>query len=438
MKILSTKEYSPEAIIGLIRRRRSKSERVEKVVKGIIDTVRDKGDKALFALTKKFDGADLKSLQVSRLEIKQAYRKEGKGIIRALKKAKANITKFQRRCIKFKETQVRTASGVKVWREFRPVEKVGLYVPGGKAAYPSAVLMLAIPAKIAGCKEIVLCVPPDKTGNVPSSVLVAADLCGISKIYKVGGAQAIAAMAYGTESIPKVYKIFGPGNVYVTTAKMLVYGEVSIDMPAGPSEVLVLADEDANPAWVAADLLSQLEHGEDSQAILVTFSEKFASLVRKEILGQFSDLKRQKIIGKSLGNSFIIIAKNFNEACALINDYAPEHLEITVKDEQQAMKKINNAGSVFLGSYASEPLGDYATGSNHTLPTSGYAKMFSALSVEDFGKKIQIQKVSKKGIKNLRTTVEVLASTEGLDAHKNAISIRFKKTYDNIPNPLQS
>ena len=290
--------------------------------------------------------------------------------------------------------------------------------------------MLGIPAKIAGCTEIVLCVPPGKDGKVSSVVLVAADMCGISKIFKVGGAQAIAAMAFGTESIPKVSKIFGPGNNYVTTAKMLVYGEVNIDMPAGPSEVLVFADITANPAWVAADLLSQLEHGEDSQAILVTESKIVANQVLAEIGKQTKNLSRKEIIKQSLQKSFIVVVASDVEACELINEYAPEHLEIISKNENKILKKINNAGSVFLGPYSSEPLGDYATGSNHTLPTSGYAKMFSALSVESFGKKMQIQRVSKEGIKKLRTTVEVLATREGLGAHKNAISIRFNKLYD--------
>lgn len=427
MKILSIKQYSLPQLMRLIKQRRSNKADVEGAVRRIIAYVRKDGDKALFALAKKFDKAELTALAVSKREIAAAYLKENAKVIAALKRAKANIEKFHKSNFKKKERKISTATGVKVWREFRPIEKVGLYVPGGKAAYLSTVLMLAVPAKIAGCKGVVLCVPPDKDGQVSGAVLVAADICGVSKIFKVGGAQAIAAMAYGTESIPKVSKIFGPGNNYVTTAKMLVYGEVDIDMPAGPSEVLVFADKTANPAWVAADLLSQLEHGEDSQAILVTLSRKFAKQVQIEVPKQAKQLSRWQIVQQSLKNSFLIIAETVRQACDLINDYAPEHLEIVSKNNEEILKKINNAGSVFLGPYASEPLGDYATGSNHTLPTSGYAKMFSALSVEDFGKKMQIQKVNKAGITKLKTTVEVLAAKEGLDAHKNAISIRFNK-----------
>jgi histidinol dehydrogenase len=288
--------------------------------------------------------------------------------------------------------------------------------------------MLAVPAKLAGCEEIVLCVPPGKDGSVPSAVLVAANLCGITKIFKVGGAQAIAAMAYGTETIPRVSKIFGPGNQYVTAAKMLVYGAVDIDMPAGPSEILVFADRSGNPSWVAADLLSQLEHGTDSQAILVTRSNALAKRVMKEINAQCERLPRKAIAEESLRKSFAIIADSFDAATAFINEYAPEHLEIVLKkDEQRALRAIMNAGSVFLGPYASEPLGDYATGANHTLPTSGYAKMFSALSVESFGKKMQIQRVTKQGIDGLRDIVETLSEREGLSAHQNAVSIRFTK-----------
>ena len=305
MKILSTRKYSLEKIMRLIRNRQSNTVKVEKTVKRIIKFVRKNKDKALFALTKKFDGVALKRLGVSKKEIIEAYSKENAEVIKALKKAKNNIEKFQKSCLQRKEEKVQTTKGVQVWREFRPVEKVGLYIPGGQAAYLSTVLMLGIPAKIAGCKEIVLCVPPDKTGKVQGAVLIAADLCGISKIYKVGGAQAIAAMAYGTETIPKVYKIFGPGNNYVTTAKMLVYGEVGIDMPAGPSEVLIYADESAKPAWVAADLLSQLEHGADSQAILITESKKLAKRVEIEIFKQSVLLSRREIVKKSLKNTHI-------------------------------------------------------------------------------------------------------------------------------------
>ncbi len=425
MKILSIENYSFSSIAKRIKDRQSKQADVNTVVKEIIKDVRINKDAALFAFSRKFEAVELKSLKVSKQEISEAYLQEDKKVVKALKIAKVNIQKFHKTNITKKEAKVNTAQGVQVWREFRPIEKVGLYIPGGKAAYPSTVLMLAVPAKIAGCKEIILCVPPNKEGKIPSAVLVAADICGVSKIFKVGGAQAITAMAYGTQTIPKVSKIFGPGNNYVTTAKMLVYGEVDIDMPAGPSEVLVFADNSANPAWVAADLLSQLEHGEDSQAILVTLSQSFARKVQQEVLAQSKKLPRYNIVKQSIKNSFIVVLESLNQAIKLINDYAPEHLEVVSKNENQILKNINNAGSIFLGSYSSEPLGDYATGSNHTLPTSGYAKMFSALSVESFGKKMQIQRITKSGIKILRATVETLATREGLEAHKNAVSIRF-------------
>jgi len=427
MKILSTTAKNLASRLNAVRREQKASPLVERSVRRIIAKVRRSGDPALFALTKQYDGATLKTLAVSAEEMRKAYKAESSEVIRALKAAKRNIERFQSTTFQKKESATETQKGVTVWREFRAIERVGLYIPGGTAAYPSTVLMLAVPAKLAGCKEIILCVPPDKNGEVPSAVLVAADLCGISKIFKVGGAQAIAAMAYGTKTIPKVSKIFGPGNQYVTTAKMLVYGTVDIDMPAGPSEVLVFADKSADPPWVAADLLSQLEHGTDSQAILVTQSRAFADRVLKEINTQNERLPRKAIVRESLKKSFAIIADSFDVAVSFINDYAPEHLEIVLEDEQKALQAITNAGSVFLGPYTSEPLGDYATGANHTLPTSGYAKMFSALSVESFGKKMQIQRVTKQGIAGLKNTVETLAEREGLLAHKNAVSIRFTK-----------
>lgn len=427
MKIITATAKNLSATLRAIQREQKANPLVEVAVRKIMRDVRENGDTALRALTRTYDGVALQSLSVSQKEIRKAYAMETPEVIRALKTAKRNIERFQSTTFRKKEPAVETQKGVKVWREFRPIERVGLYVPSGKASYPSTVLMLAIPAKIAGCKEIVLCVPPDKKGNVPSAVLVAADLCGVSKIFKVGGAQAIAGMAYGTKSIPKVSKIFGPGNPYVTTAKLLSYGEVDIDMPAGPSEILVLADDTSNPSWVAADLLSQLEHAEDSQAILVTTSRILVRKVMKEIDMQSVRLPRKAIIQESLKKSFAVIVDSLDTAFSFVNNYAPEHLEIVLKDEQEALKAITNAGSVFLGTYTSEPLGDYATGANHTLPTSGYAKMFSALSVESFGKKIQVQRITKVGIEGLRKTVEILAEREGLDAHKNAISIRFSK-----------
>ncbi|MFA5829117.1 MAG: histidinol dehydrogenase [Candidatus Gracilibacteria bacterium] len=426
MKILNTRTSSMRDILQQIRKGRSKAEDVKAVVLGILNEIKISGDSALRAFNKKFDGFDLEDFKVTNEEIKRAYKMIDLEVLRALKRAKSNIEKFHKSTLQKRSPIIETEKGVKVWREFRPIEKVGLYVPGGKAAYPSTVLMLGVPAQVAGCKEIVMCAPASKNGQLNPAILVAADLCGITEIFKVGGAQAIGAMAYGTESIPKVYKIFGPGNQYVTTAKMLVYGEVDIDMPAGPSEVEVIADNKANPAWVAADLLSQLEHGTDSQSILVTFDENTAANIVEAMKVQVLSLSRKAIIDESFAKSFVIVVKDPDEAIELTNEYAPEHLEIDCKFENQLAEKINNAGSVFLGKYASEPLGDYATGANHTLPTSSFAKMFSPLSTESFGKMLQFQKVSRQGIRNLKETVETLAECEGLDAHKNAVSIRFK------------
>lgn len=427
MKILSAQSASIETILGEIEAMRARRDatKVEGAVRAILARVRSGGDRALFALAEEFDQVKLSELRVSNDEMKKAYRSFDPSLKKALKQSKKNIEVFHNATLRMKERVIRTEKGVELWREFRPIERVGLYVPGGKAAYPSTVLMLSIPAKIAGCEEIILCTPPSRDGRCSPVVLGAAYLCGITQVYKVGGAGAIAAMAYGTETIPKVSKIFGPGNSYVTTAKMLVFGDVDIDMPAGPSEVLVIADESANSRWVAADLLSQLEHGEDSQAVLVTFSRAFAEKVEIEMRSQMKSLSRNRIMEESFKKSFAVIVRSVDEACRLVNEYAPEHLEIIAKKESQILNKINNAGSIFLGSYTNEPLGDYATGANHTLPTSGFAKMFPALSTESFGKMIQVQRVSKAGIRKLKSAVETLAASEGLDAHKNAVAVRF-------------
>lgn len=425
MKILNLKQLGFDETMELVSSARSKDSDVKAIVGPILDRLKDDGDEALFDFGEKFDGVKLRQLRVSKEEIDLAYKEVDAELFAAIKRAKKNIENFHFKSFVAKNAVVQTVPGVKVWREFRPIDKVGLYVPGGKAAYFSTVLMLAVPAILAGCKEIVMCTPCSKDGKVNPMVLVAADLCGVKKIFKIGGAQAIAAMAYGTESVPKVYKIFGPGNQYVSTAKMMLYGEVDIDMPAGPSEVLVLADNDANLKWIAADLLSQLEHGENSQAILVAFSAEFAKNVVDEMRLQMLSLERVSLIEKSFERSFAIIVDDLNDAISVINEYAPEHLEIVIKKPESILAEIVNVGSVFLGPYSSEPLGDYATGANHTLPTSGFAKMFSPLSVDSFGKMIQIQKVSKIGIGNLRDDVEKMALAEGLDAHKNSVTIRF-------------
>ena len=426
MQTLSTKEITAAEIIEKIRSKRSKSEDNEKLVRSILEDIKKGGDKEVMRYTKKFDSPHLESLLVTEDEIEDAYSKTSKNLISALKQAKENIQSFHETHIQKKEQVVETKKGVKIWREFRPIEKVGLYIPGGKAAYPSTVLMLAVPAKIAECQEIIMCTPADRDGKCNPAVLAAARICGVNKIYKVGGAQAIAAMAYGTESIPKVYKIFGPGNQFVTTAKILLYGEVDIDMPAGPSEIGIIADETANSTFIAADFLSQLEHGEDSQSVLFTSSASLANAVEKEIQDSLKKLPRKEIINSSLKKSFAVICKNKEEICFLANEYAAEHLEIIAKEEDYFLKKINNAGSIFLGEYTSEALGDYATGANHTLPTSGFAKMFPPLSTESFGKMIQIQKVSREGFQSLCPIVETISDSEGLDAHKNSALIRKK------------
>lgn len=327
--------------------------------------------------------------------------------------------------------------GIKIWREWRPIEKVGLYVPGGRARYPSSIVMVVVPAVLAGCKEIVITSPPDKSGNIPDSTLTAmACVKNFFKdknydfkirIFKVGGAQAIAGMAYGTKSIPKVYKVFGAGNSYVTAAKMLTFGEVDIDMPAGPSEVMIIADETANPDWVAADLISQCEHGKESAGVLITNSELFAKQVKDSAYQQTSDLHTGEIIKKSLRNyGACIIVKNWEDAIELVNEYAPEHLEINTENYLELKDRVINTGSIFLGKYSSEPVGDYASGSNHVLPTNGYAKMFEGLSIDAFGKQVEFQELTKEGLLNVKDAVNELASVEGLPAHANAVNIRFK------------
>ncbi|MFA6521180.1 MAG: histidinol dehydrogenase [Candidatus Gracilibacteria bacterium] len=430
MRIINEKQLGIGEILGQLRSTRSDSADVKERVLEIMEDVKKRGDKALFELTARFDKAQLETLKVSPEEIAAAYGKVDKSLVQALKRAQENIAKFHKTTFCKKGPKIETQKGVNVWQEFRPIENVGFYVPGGTAAYPSTVLMLGVPANLAGCKKIVMCSPPLPNGEINPSILVAADLCGITDIFKVGGAQAVAAMAYGTETIPKVYKIFGPGNQYVSTAKMLVYGQVDIDMPAGPSEVLIIADESAKPSSVAGDLLSQLEHGTDSQAVLVTFSEDFAREVIKEMQKQMQNLPRREIIEESFAKSFAVVVDSVKKAVEVANEYAPEHLEIvmrTAKSENAILAQINNAGSVFLGKWASEPVGDYVSGSNHTLPTSGYAKMFSGLSASSFGKYMQIQRISKGGLEKLRKTVEVIAGYEGLQAHAAAVTNRFKK-----------
>jgi histidinol dehydrogenase len=395
-------------------------------VQRILDDVRRRGDRAVLEYELRFDQVLLDRLEVSDNEWEEAERNVPEELKSAILLAMKNIETFHT-SQRFASQWVMTIPGVVCWQKAVAIEKVGLYIPGGTAPLFSTVLMLALPAKIAGCKEIVLCSPPDKSGRIHPAILFAAQTAGVHKIFKIGGAQAIASMAYGTESVPKVYKIFGPGNQYVTAAKQLVsLKEVAIDMPAGPSEVQVIADETAHPDFVASDLLSQAEHGVDSQAILVTTSEALIEKVRKEVDLQLAALPRKELAAKSLENSRIILLKNKEEVIELTNAYAPEHLIIETSDYSSLSEKITNAGSVFLGHYTPESAGDYASGTNHTLPTNGYAKAYSGVNLDSFVKKITFQEISKEGIRNLGATIEIMAANEALDAHKNAVTLRMK------------
>lgn len=396
-------------------------------VRDIINRVRVGGDRTVMEYEAMFDKAELTSLAVTLEEIEEAEEEVPIELKAAIYLAKRNIEAFHA-AQRFEGKKVDTMEGVTCWQKAVAIEKVGLYIPGGTAPLFSTVLMLAIPAKIAGCKEIVLCTPPDKNGKVHPAILFAAHLAGVSKIFKAGGVQAIASMAYGTESIPKVYKIFGPGNQYVTAAKQLVsLRDVAIDMPAGPSEVEVLADESANPVFVAADLLSQAEHGVDSQAVLITTSEKLQTEVVYEVERQLGYLNRRDIAEKSLANSKLILVKDMDEALELTNAYAPEHLIIETKNYMEVSGRIINAGSVFLGAFSPESVGDYASGTNHTLPTNGYAKAYSGVSLDSFIRKITFQEILPDGMAAIGPAIEVMAANEHLDAHKNAVTVRLKE-----------
>lgn len=394
-------------------------------VRTVLDEVRQEGDAAVKRYEEKFDKVRLADLQVSEAEIQEARELVSEDLKQAIRTAKDNIEKFHA-SQRFTGQKVETTSGVTCWQKAVAIEKVGLYIPGGTAPLFSTVLMLAVPAHIAGCKEIVLCTPPNKEGKVHPAILFAAETAGVSKIFKAGGIQAIAAMAYGTESVPKVYKIFGPGNQYVTAAKQLVsLKDVAIDMPAGPSEVEVIADETANPDFIAADFLSQAEHGADSQAILVTSCEGIVAPVIKAIQEQLSKLSRKEITEKALEHSRIIVLKDELEVIDFTNAYAPEHLIIQTANYSHIAGQIENAGSVFMGSYTPESAGDYASGTNHTLPTNGYAKAYSGVNLDSFIKKITFQEITAEGIKNLGGTIQIMAGNEQLDAHRNAVTIRL-------------
>lgn len=411
----------------ILKRPVLETENLFDTVRNIINRVRAGGDRVVMEYEAVFDKAELTSLAVTSAEIEEAEKEVPIELKAAIYLAKRNIETFHS-TQRFEGKKVDTMEGVTCWQKAVAIEKVGLYIPGGTAPLFSTVLMLAMPAKIAGCKEIVLCTPPDKNGKVHPAILFAARLAGVSKIFKVGGVQAIAAMAYGTESIPKVYKIFGPGNQYVTAAKQLVsLRDVAIDMPAGPSEVEVLADESANPVFVAADLLSQAEHGVDSQAMLVTTSEKLQTEVVYEVERQLGYLTRRDIAEKSLANSKLILVKDMEEALELTNAYAPEHLIIEKKDYMEVAGQIVNAGSVFLGAFSPESAGDYASGTNHTLPTNGYAKAYSGVSLDSFIRKITFQEILPSGMSAIGPAIEVMAANEHLDAHKNAVTVRLEE-----------
>ncbi len=411
----------------ILKRPVLETENLFDTVRNIINRVRAGGDRVVMEYEAVCDKTELISLAVTSAEIEEAEKEVPIELKAAIYLAKRNIETFHS-AQRFEGKKVDTMEGVTCWQKAVAIEKVGLYIPGGTAPLFSTVLMLAIPAKIAGCKEIVLCTPPDKNGKVHPAILFAARLAGVSKIFKAGGVQAIAAMAYGTESIPKVYKIFGPGNQYVTAAKQLVsLRDVAIDMPAGPSEVEVLADESANPVFVAADLLSQAEHGVDSQAMLVTTSEKLQTEVVYEVERQLGYLTRRDIAEKSLANSKLILVKDMEEALELTNAYAPEHLIIETKDYMEVAGQIVNAGSVFLGAFSPESAGDYASGTNHTLPTNGYAKAYSGVSLDSFIRKITFQEILPSGMSAIGPAIEVMAANEHLDAHKNAVTVRLEE-----------
>lgn len=398
---------------------------LEALVAPILDRVKDEGDHAIKELTAKFDGVQLNQLLVSEDEIKIAVNQVSDDLKESIQKALVNIKSFHTNQ-QLKEEKVETSTGVTCWRESRPIEKVGLYIPGGTAPLFSTILMLAVPAKIAGCEEIVLCTPPSKDGSVHPAILYAASVVGVTKIFKVGGAQAIAAMAYGTESIPRVYKIFGPGNQFVTAAKQLISKEgIAIDMPAGPSEVEVVADSTTNAAYAASDLLSQAEHGVDSQVILVSTDEQKVDEIIGEVQRQLEDLPRKEMAAKSLANSRAIIVSSKDDVVDITNRYAPEHLIIQTDDYFDYVSRINNAGSVFLGHYTPESAGDYASGTNHTLPTNGFARAWSGVSLDSFTKRITFQEITKEGIQELGPSIEVMAEAEELFAHKNAVTLRL-------------
>ena len=421
------KIYNPkqENWASLLERPTKTVDDIEATVKEIFTAVQNNGDKAVQQYTTQFDGIALDTILVSDEEVQNAIINVSDELKAAIQLAKSNIEKFHS-AQKTNRVSVETAPGVECWQEKRPIQKIGLYIPGGTAPLFSTVLMLAVPAKIAGCKEVVLCSPPDANGNLNPAILYAAQLCGVTKILKVGGIQAIAGMTFGTATIPKVYKIFGPGNQYVTVAKQLAtqFG-VAIDMPAGPSELLVVADDSAVPAFVASDLLSQAEHGTDSQVILVSTSKQMIESVEEEVQSQLAILPRKAIAEKAIANSKLIFVENEAIALDLINEYGPEHFIVCTENNDYYVDNIANAGSVFIGNYTPESAGDYASGTNHTLPTNGYAKNYSGVNLDSFMKSMTFQKISEVGIQTIGKAIEIMAEKEGLQAHKNAVTLRL-------------
>jgi histidinol dehydrogenase len=400
---------------------------LQQKVKAVLDDVKANGDAAIKKYTQQFDGVELQGFAATEKEMQEAIAALSNELKAAIQTASSNIKAFHSKQISPVEV-IETMPGIQCWRKSVGIEKVGLYIPGGSAPLFSTILMLGIPAQLAGCKEVVLCTPPNKEGKVHPAILFAANLVGIQQVYKVGGVQAIAAMAYGTETISQCYKIFGPGNQYVTCAKQLIQQEgIAIDMPAGPSEVCILADETANANFVAADLLSQAEHGADSQVLLVTTSQSLVTSVNEALDKQVDQLTRKEIALQALANSKAIVVPNLHQAINLVNEYAAEHLIISCANDAALAEQIVNAGSIFLGNYSPESVGDYASGTNHTLPTNGFAKAYSGVSVDSFVKKITFQKLSKEALQKIASTVEIMAAAEGLDAHKNAVSIRINQ-----------
>lgn len=410
----------------IVHRKTLNLERVEKSVRVILDDVKKEGDNALVRYTKKFDGYDLKpkEFRITRKEIKDAYACIGGKLAKALKNAHKNIKKFhteQYRQIR-KSWSTNVAKGVTIRERVTPIDSVGCYVPGGLASYPSTVLMTCVPAKVAGVEKVIIVSPPP----IADPILVAADISGVKEIYRIGGAQSIGALAFGTETIPSVSKIVGPGNKYVLAAKNLVYGSVDIDMPAGPSEIMILADRTANPRFIASDILAQAEHDPDVVCILVTISREIVKEVSKEIKVQIKASDRKEMVRKSLKNSIAVVTKNVNEAVKFANNFAPEHLEVMTRNPEKVSEKVINAGSIFLGDYSPVAAGDYATGANHVLPTGGGAKFASPLSVRDFLKVTNIQKINKQGLKSLKETIETVSEIEGLNAHSESVGVRFE------------